>query len=253
MCLCVPIPVILDFIRQYGPCQKPGALLTDIGSVKEIICKTAEAVPGLNFIGSHPMAGTEKSGSGAALPHLYHNADVFITPGPGAAEEDILFLKEFWESLGTHVRLILPSEHDELVANSSHMLHIIASALSQSILDAPDPQTQRRHYAGCATGFKDTSRIASSSPRMWREICSSNVPAILNALDAFENRLQAMRQCLEDGRYHDFEVLFTKGKYLRDSWLCYKAANPLPRNISLCGIKHAGKSTVAKELASILA
>ena len=253
LCLCLPIPVITDFILRYGPLQKPGALLTDIGSVKGVICQAAESVPNLRFIGSHPMAGTEKSGPYAAFPELFENADVFMTPPIHAEQQDTDFLKDFWESIHTHVRFILPEDHDSLVANTSHMLHIIASALSQSILDAKDYQAQRRHYAGCATGFRDTSRIASSSPVMWRQICSSNVPAILQALDAFGERLEAMRKSLEESRFDDFEILFTRGKYLRDSWLCYKAANPLPRNITLCGIKHAGKTSAGKELSRIMA
>lgn len=253
VCICLPIPVIIDFIRQYGKYQKPGALLTDIGSVKGVICKAAAEIPSLNFIGSHPMAGTEKSGPHAAFATLFNNADVFIVPEADSDPASLRFLQEFWESIHTHVRFVPAENHDKLVANTSHMLHIIASALSQSILDAPDADELRLNYAGCATGFRDTSRIASSSPAMWREICENNVPAIMAALDSFEARLSAMKESLRTGQFEDFETLFTKGRYLRDSWLCYKAAVKLPESITLCGIKHAGKSSAAGELARILA
>lgn len=251
--LCLPIPVTENFICNYGKFLNPDGIMTDIASIKGSIINAADSCPGLRFVGSHPMAGTEKSGHLAGFDGLYRNADVFVVPGKHSTCEDVQEINRFWESLNAHVKPISASEHDKLVAHTSHMLHIIASALTQSILDRNDAAEQRRNYSGCATGFRDTSRIASSSPEMWREICVANTAAILPALDAFEERLSAMREALVAGNGEKFEELFRLGRNLRDSWLCYKSSHAMPQNIVLCGIKHCGKSTIGKALADVMA
>lgn len=251
--LCLPIPVTVDFIRKYAAVMKPTGILTDIASIKGEIIAAANEFLQLRFVGSHPMAGTEKSGHLAGFAQLYHNADVFVVPALHSKTEDVDTISRFWSDLHTYPRLIDAGDHDRLVAHTSHMLHIIASALTQSILDRPDAAEQRRNYSGCATGFRDTSRIASSSPEMWREICVANTPAILPALDAFEERLKEMREALITGDGQRFENSFRLGRDLRDSWLCYKNSHALPQNIVLCGIKHCGKTTIGRALAQIMA
>lgn len=250
--LCLPIPVTMEFIRKYHSFQKPGAVMTDISSVKGCIMRCAAEFPELNFTGSHPMAGTEKSSWRSAVKGLYENADILIVPGKHSSEEGMETIKRFWQDLSAHVKDIDCDSHDALVANSSHMLHIIASALTRSILDRSDAAEQRRYYSGCATGFRDTSRIASSSPAMWKEICISNTGAIMPALDEFQYRLAEIRRTLVQGDGEKFAELFALGRDLRDSWLCYKKSHDLPQNIVLCGIKHCGKTTVGKEIAAVL-
>ena len=250
--LCLPIPVMMEFIRKYHQFQKPGAVMTDISSVKGCIIKCAAEFSDLNFVGSHPMAGTEKSSWRSAVKGLYENADILIVPGKYSSQEGIENVKMFWKSLNSQIKDIDSESHDALVANSSHMLHIIASALTRSILDRTDAAEQRRYYSGCATGFRDTSRIASSSPAMWRDICIANCDAIMPALDEFQYRLAEIRRTLEQGDGEKFAELFALGRDLRDSWLCYKKSHDLPRSIVICGIKHCGKTTVGKEIAAIL-
>lgn len=250
--LALPIPVTVDFIRRYHHRLKPGATVTDISSVKGGVMAAAEEFPDFDFVGSHPMAGTEKSGFAAGFAGLYDNADVFVVPGRFSTPAGIAAVEELWESLHGHVRRIGAAEHDALVAHTSHMLHIIASSLTRSILSRDDAAEQRRHYYGCATGFRDTSRIASSSPEMWREVCLENASAILPALAEFQHSLEEMREAVVRGDGRRFEELFRHGRDLRDSWLCYKNAAHLPQNIVLCGIKHSGKTTVGKEIAAIL-
>ena len=250
--LCLPIPVTMEFIRKYHSFLKPGAVMTDISSVKGCVIRCAEEFPELNFVGSHPMAGTEKSSWRSAVKGLYENADILIVPGKHSTSQGIESVKSFWKTLNANIKDIDCDAHDALVANSSHMLHIIASALTRSILDRSDAVEQRRYYSGCATGFRDTSRIASSSPSMWREICISNSGAILPALDEFQFRLAEIRRTLLQGDGEKFAELFALGRDLRDSWLCYKKSHDLPQNIVLCGIKHCGKTTVGKEIAAVL-
>ena len=219
--LCLPIPVIMEYIRKYGSYMKPGAVLTDIGSVKGVIEEAALETPGVHFIGSHPMAGTEKSGFDNAFKGLYHNADVFIVPPPDAEEADILKVEEMWQNIGTRTTRLDSCTHDELVAGTSHVPHILASATTLSVLDVPEDERIVR-FSGCATGFRDSSRVASSSAVMWREIVEQNTPAVLTALSELRRHLDEFENMVRLGDFDGFEKKFAKGKELRDQWLRWK-------------------------------
>ena len=225
--LALPIPQILRYLEICAPHFRPGALVTDMGSVKGVICRKAEEVltpRGIVFTGSHPMAGTEKSGFANAFPELYGNADAFLTPCSLTQEIHLRTLEDLWKAVGIRKTVrIDPETHDDLVAHTSHVLHIVASALALTILESDDPEEKARRFAGCATGFRDTSRIASSNPAMWREIIENNTPANLTALKNFEEKLRFLRKMIEKGDYDGFEREFARGKELRDSWVAYKA------------------------------
>lgn len=219
--LCLPIPVIMDFIRAYARFMKPGAVLTDIGSVKGVIETAALSVEGLHFVGSHPMAGTEKSGLENAFKGLYSNADVFVVPPPCAEEQDIVKVEEMWQSIGTRTTRIKSREHDELVAGTSHVPHILASATTLGVLDVPEEERIIR-FSGCATGFRDSSRVASSSPVMWREIVEQNTPAVLTAITELRKHLDEFEGMIRNGDFDSFEQKFARGKQLRDQWIRWK-------------------------------
>lgn len=250
--LCLPVTSAIELLPV---CQKhlpEKAVVTDIGSVKLDICRAAEKFPQMRFIGSHPMAGTEKSGCEASFAELYNNADVFIVPPVNANESDVDLCRNMWLAAGAaRVERISARNHDALVADTSHVLHLLASAMTLSILEAPTPEYQRQHFAGCATGFRDTTRIASSNPAMWRGIMESNTPAILSALERFEYRFKEFKSAIEQRDFDRFEELFTRGKLLRGAWLGYK--KPRPARLVICGIKHCGKSVSGKALAELLA
>ncbi|MDD3119523.1 MAG: prephenate dehydrogenase/arogenate dehydrogenase family protein, partial [Victivallales bacterium] len=168
--ICLPIPEIIAFVRDHAGAWRPGAVVTDIGSVKEVIVTAGEAelVPrGVHFVGSHPMAGTEKSGPEHAFPELYDNAEVFVTPTKQTDPAAVAAVRQLWELIGTSVVAIDPATHDNLVAHTSHISHLLALSLTEAVLDCREELRPLR-YSGCATGFRDTSRIASSSPKMWR-------------------------------------------------------------------------------------
>lgn len=222
----LPIPQIMEYLQKGVGYWRQDALVTDMGSVKDIIHRTAERVltpAGVVFTGSHPMAGTEKSGFENAFPTLYNNADVFLSSGSLTKEEHLAALDEMWRKSGARQTVrVNPEEHDDLVAHTSHVLHVVASALSLTILGDEDPVKTALRFAGCATGFRDTSRIASSNPAMWREIIENNTEANLRALDNFEKALQKYRAMIANGDFDGFEREFAKGKNLRDSWMEYK-------------------------------
>jgi prephenate dehydrogenase len=224
--LALPIPVIIDFLPVCAKVCRKGAVVTDIGSIRAGIVSRAEEVftsgDGPFFVGSHPMAGTEKSGLAAAFPELYDNADVFITPVKDANEGAVKQVEEMWQKLSCHTSRLDARSHDLLVARTSHALHVVASALSLDILGSGGEEEKILRFRGCATGFKDTSRISSSSPRMWREIVESNQPAVLEALEGFERELDRLKNLIARGDFDGFEREFARGKALRDSWLEYK-------------------------------
>ena len=221
--LCLPVPVIPEFLQICRQYCKPGAVITDIGSVKGVIMDAAKDVlsgSGLHFTGSHPMAGTEKSGLQNAFAALYNNADGFITPGESPEADEAV--AELWGEAGVKITRITPEAHDDLVAHTSHVLHIAASALALAILEGKSPEETALRFAGCATGFRDTSRIASSNPAMWREIVENNRTAVLNAMSGFDRWYGEFRQMIQDGDFDKFEKVFAEGKRLRDSWTKYK-------------------------------
>lgn len=221
--LCLPIPAIVDFMRKYAGLFKKGSVVTDIGSVKRPMNDAARFLreSGCEFVGSHPMAGTEFSGYEHAFPGLYHNADTFIV-GDGATEEAVKKVESFWRFLGTRIRFIGAEEHDMVVAYTSHISHLAALSLVLASLDCDD-ETRQLRYAGCATGFRDTSRIASSKPEMWREICEANADVIVKACDEYSERFKAITDSLRRGDFDGFQELFARGRDLRGMWLDYKS------------------------------
>lgn len=228
--LCLPIPRIMEYLETYVGCWRPGAVVSDIGSVKEVIVKCGEkflSPRGVDFVGGHPMAGTEKTGPGAAFEELYVQAEVFVTRTAATAPAALRCVREFWQTVGTKVVEIGVREHDALVAHTSHISHILALALTEAVLDC-DPETRSLRYSGCATGFRDTSRITSSPPSMWREIIEHNQPAVLEAVREFAARYKKLGELIENRDYDNLEAEFAKGKKLRDSWVNYKNHGQLP-------------------------
>ena len=189
--LCLPIPTILEFIKGHAGSMKR-TLVTDIGSVKGCIEKAA-LENGIRFVGSHPMAGTEKSGPEAMVPDIYENASVFVVPSAVSLETDVARIERLWKCVGAKPCRISAQEHDLLVAHTSHVPHIVSSALALSVLDA-DGELKGKRFAGCASGFRDTIRVAASSPKMWREILSHNKEAVLEAMAAYEERCARLKK-----------------------------------------------------------
>lgn len=219
--LCLPIPQILEYGIRYAASFRKGSIVTDIGSVKKIICRTLRPElkkHDVEFVGSHPMAGTEKSGMDAAFKELYKGASVFMTPSEATPAKTVLIIKKLWECIHTKTVRMSPEEHDMLVASSSHLPHLVSIALTHTVLDT-DNETRKMKYAACAGGFKDTSRISSSSPMMWREIIQHNRNAVLNAMKDFEKRLSQMRKNIENENYDTLQEIFASGKKLRDDWI----------------------------------
>lgn len=222
--LCLPIPRIIEFGEKYASLFKKGSVVTDIGSVKSAITEPLEKALsqyGVSFIGSHPMAGTEKSGIEFAFPELYNGGSVFVTKTVNSDPAALEKVESFWKSVNMRIVGIDPATHDDLVAHTSHLQHVAALAITEAVLDC-DPETLKLRYAGCAGGFKDTSRITSSSPQMWREIIEHNQPAVLESVKEFEKRWLNIIKIIESKDYDALYNEFSKGKKLRDAWIKFR-------------------------------
>ncbi|MFH2138807.1 MAG: prephenate dehydrogenase [Candidatus Omnitrophota bacterium] len=209
--LATPVRVIEKTILKIKNKLAKGAIVIDVGSTKKEIVDTAQKhLPvNVNFIGTHPMAGSEKLGVVNADIALFKNAICFISKTKRTNKNALSRVKKLWESLGARIVLVDPSDHDRIVAQISHLPHIIAAALVDS--------TNKVYLKYAASGFKDTTRIASGGPEMWRDISFSNRQAILESIRFFEKELQYMKKALAANNESAFTQLLVKAKKKRDS------------------------------------
>ena len=223
--LCTPVAQMRPLTERMLPALKRGAIVTDVGSVKGSVVSELEplvARAGAHFVGSHPMAGAEKMGVSAAQADLFAAAVCVVTPTERTNAAALQSVMKFWRAVGCRVLKMPPQVHDALVSRSSHLPHLVAVALASSVLDPrrPKPLSQL-----CANGFRDTTRIASSSPEMWRDIALANRKQLRVALDEFVRELQRVQAILRRGRPAEILRLFEAAKRRRDAW-CVRNASP---------------------------
>jgi cyclohexadieny/prephenate dehydrogenase len=207
------VPEVLAEIRQ---CVAPTVTITDGASVKGNIEQAALAIYGQmppQLVLGHPIAGSEKSGVTAANPDLYVNHRVILTPAATTAASHIDRVTRLWEAVGAEVLQMTVSEHDEVLAATSHLPHAIAYALVDTLARDIDNPNIFRYAAG---GFRDFTRIASSDPRMWHDIMRANKMAILQALDLFIDNLTRLRTGIEKEDADYLLDVFTHSKDARD-------------------------------------
>jgi len=222
--LCTPLAQMPALAQQILPALKRGAIVTDVGSVKAEVVRELESViarAGAYFVGSHPMAGGEKMGVLAARADLFENAICIVTPTKKSHAGAVRKLEQFWKSLGARTLRLAAGEHDRLVSRSSHLPHVVAATLAGLVLDPKLPKAQ----AGlCATGFRDTTRIASGSPEMWRDIALANRKNLSQSVDAFAAELKKFQGALKRGDATAVEKIFATAKQRRDNW-CAKGTS----------------------------
>jgi prephenate dehydrogenase len=215
---CTPIAQMAELAKAMLPAIDKGAVVTDVGSVKASVVQQLEpvfAAAGANFIGSHPMAGTEKTGPAAAVPDLFERAMCVLTPTASTPPDLLERLEAFWAALGGIPLRLSASEHDDLVSRSSHLPHVVAAELANYVLSPVHPKEQARL---CANGFRDTTRIASGSPEMWRDICLANRRNIARVLGVFIEDLQEFQLALEREDRKVIEDFFVQARERRDAW-----------------------------------
>jgi prephenate dehydrogenase len=225
--LCSPIARMREVLEPMLAGLKPGAIVTDVGSVKASVVRELEPLArkaGGYFVGSHPMAGAEKMGPGAARADLFENAACVITPTTESSKEAVAQVESFWRAVGCSPLRMTPDLHDDLVSRSSHLPHVVAAELSNYVLSPTHPKEQALL---CANGFRDTTRIASGSPEMWRDIALANRQNLARVLGVFIEDLQEFQRSLDDGDSKAIEEFFEKAKQRRDEW-SGQAVSPSP-------------------------
>jgi prephenate dehydrogenase len=217
--LAAPILACETLLADLAPHLSPGCLVTDVGSTKERLMRTLPPLlpPGCDFVGGHPMAGSEKGGVAAARADLFEGAVWVLTRGPQTPDEAVARLAQLTRALGATPVEMEPHLHDDAVARISHLPHIVAAALAEAAGDGSVPADVLRLLV--AGGFRTTTRIAASSPEMWRDICLTNRDAALAALSDCESALARFRSALEAADSDGLLAAFQRGKAVRDSLL----------------------------------
>lgn len=217
--LAVPVGAMAEILLKIKAHLQPNCILTDVGSTKRSVVDTVASVFGevpAGFVPGHPIAGTEKSGVEAAYPGLFHNRRVVLTPLPTTADQALQTVIEMWTLTGAKVWRLGVDEHDHLLAISSHLPHVLAFSLVDTLASMHDHEEIFRFSAG---GFRDFTRIASSDPQMWHDICLNNRHELLAALNAYIQGLQSIVEALEKGDGDDLLSRFSHAKTARDEHL----------------------------------
>ncbi|MBN2311360.1 MAG: prephenate dehydrogenase/arogenate dehydrogenase family protein [Candidatus Hydrogenedentes bacterium] len=210
--VCVPAALVAGTLDTIRPVCPPNAVITDVASTKESICRHAAATwpTPRRFVGSHPMAGSEKFGPEHATPTLYQDSITIMEPRAAAHADDAWdAVAALWRALGSTVVEIAPDLHDALVARTSHIPHITAACLAELAADRDGVQ------AVVGAGFRDVTRIAAGRPEIWRDICLTNSQAIVEGLDEFMKRLADLRRLVHAGDGPALDAFFRAAQSAR--------------------------------------
>jgi cyclohexadieny/prephenate dehydrogenase len=212
----VPLGAYADLAPVIGPNLKRGAILTDVGSVKQAVIRDlGPSVPdGVHFIPGHPIAGTEHSGPKAGFAGLFQGRWCVLTPTPGTDEGAVDRLKQLWTALGSQVEIMAPAHHDQVLAITSHLPHLIAYTIVDTATFLED-ETKQEVIKFSASGFRDFTRIAASDPIMWRDVFLNNREAVLEMLGRFTEDLTALQRAIRWGEGEKLQEVFTRTRAIR--------------------------------------
>ena len=216
--LSIPVQAYDAVMVQIGPYLAPGAILTDVGSVKQHVMKAmAPHVPkGVHLIPGHPIAGTEHSGPAAGFAELFINRWCVLTPAADVDKAAVSKLSSFWTALGSNVETMDAAHHDMVLAITSHIPHLVAYNIVGTVADL-EQATQSEVIKFSASGFRDFTRIAASDPVMWRDVFLTNREAVLEMLGRFLEDLSKLQRMVRVGDGPGREELFTRTRKVRRS------------------------------------
>ena len=212
----VPVGKIKDTFSIIKPSLKAETILTDVGSSKDDVVQAAEEVFGElpeNFVPGHPIAGREKSGFEHSIEQLYENRKVILTPTEKTATSASNAIADMWRAVGAKVDLMSAEQHDAILSATSHLPHVVAYNLVNYLGQREDAKSIFNYAAG---GFYDFTRIASSDPTMWADICVANQNEIINSIDGFINCLNELKQKITTQDKSGIHAAFDQAKQLRD-------------------------------------
>jgi prephenate dehydrogenase len=211
-----PVLTTVPLARSFLPRLEPGCLISDVGSVKgEIVRELDRILPHneISFVGAHPIAGSEKWGAEAATPGLFLKQRCILTPTRKTDPKAVKKLASFWRRLGAKVEIMDPNLHDRILAMVSHLPHVLAYALVNTLSRVDVDSVDLKDY--CAGGFKDLTRIASSRPEIWRDICLVNRQAVSKSILAYMRCLDQLRKSISGGEGEHLEREFSLANELR--------------------------------------
>jgi cyclohexadieny/prephenate dehydrogenase len=214
--LCSPVGTYAALAEEIGPALKPGAILTDVGSVKGAVVRdvAGHVPPGVHFIPGHPIAGTEQSGPESGFAELFINRWCILTPLPDSDPNAVEQLAEFWRACGSNVETMTPEHHDLVLAITSHLPHLIAYNIVSTAADLEEVTSSEviKYSAG---GFRDFTRIAASDPTMWRDVFLNNREAVLEMLGRFSEDLSALQRAIRWGDGDTLFSIFSRSRQIR--------------------------------------
>lgn len=217
--LAMPVGQMAKSLRDLKPHLEAGTLVTDAGSTKSDVVAVARAALGVKisqFIPAHPIAGAEKSGVDAATATLFIDRRVVLTPLPENSANDVAAIRLRWEQCGARVSELAPEAHDRIFAAVSHLPHLLAFALVDEFAARENADEL---FAFAASGFRDFTRIASSHPEMWRDICIANRQQLVAELDTYMAQLMRTKVMLACEDASGLEAMFASARNRRDAWL----------------------------------
>ncbi len=214
--LAVPLRAMATVLSQIAPGLAADVVITDVGSAKGCVVEAVRSVLAerfCDFVPGHPIAGTEKSGVEASFAELFDNRSVILTPVEETDSNKCARIRTMWEAAGANVSEMAALHHDEVLAATSHLPHLLAFSLVNTLASL-DERKEIFDYA--AGGFRDFTRIASSDPVMWRDICMENRDALLEVLAHFNNGLKQLEEAVHDNDGEAVLNVFTRAKVTRD-------------------------------------
>ncbi len=214
--LAVPLGAMENCMRAMVGSLADDAVITDAGSAKTSVVAAAKAAFGelpSGFVPGHPIAGNEQSGVEASMGDLYQNRRVILTPLATSSNEAVAKVREMWEQTGALVDEMAVDHHDQILAATSHLPHVLAYSLVHTLLQTDEAEDIFRFAAG---GFRDFSRIASSDPVMWRDVCIANRVAIVDVIERYQQDLEYLKTSIETSDSAALESLFETAKLARD-------------------------------------
>jgi prephenate dehydrogenase len=212
--LSTPVGSFLELTKAISPALKKGAVLTDVGSVKgKLVREIEKIIPGhVSYIGGHPIAGSDRSGIDSASAGLFRNAKCIITPTENSNADALEKIQGLWKALGSDILTLNPEEHDRIYASVSHLPHLIAYAMVNTVADM-----DRSYLDFSGKGFMDATRIASSSEELWNDICLLNRDNLVEVIAVFQKNLDMLNQYLKAGNSDSLKNAFRKARTLRET------------------------------------
>jgi prephenate dehydrogenase len=214
--LATPVMTFPEMLAAMVSHLPEGAVVTDVGSVKEWVVRELEPLigPRMALVGVHPVAGKETAGAAAAEEDLFVNRRVIVTPSGRSTPDAVAKVEALWRATGAKVERMTPAAHDAILARASHLPQLVASALAASL--EPEQIDGKRAIEYGAGGLRDTTRIAASSAEMWRDICLTNRAAILAALKLFRGTFEEFEDAVERADADQLIALFERGRRMRE-------------------------------------